>query len=599
MSQSIAAHFNLAPVRSGASKKLEHQRLCVAGIVDPAELERSNPGKALAPPQSLLAPAARAALAGSASVWRRVRSGLRLWRLYWLRLAVRFAPTEPQRLLALTMGIGVSCGVAAVAFHLSIRLVEHLLIDRATAITGPAGGVAVILTPALGGLACGAALHFLVPAACGSGIPQVRAAFATKGPQIRLRDSIGKFFVGVLQIGSGSSLGREGPTVQICAGIATWLGRVMGISAKNLRRLLPVGAAAGVAAAFNAPIAAVTFTVEEVVGNLDKSVLSGAIVAAALAAVIERSVLGEHPVLEVPPGYGLRHASSLVVYATLGIAAALVSVGFTDSLLRLRQRFAKLQTVPAWARPGVGGAVTGVLAAAALYGLHVRGITGGGYDTLSQALAGKVAIELMLALCLMKAVATVFSYASGGSGGIFAPTLFIGGTLGGAFGELDIRLFHHAPDTVGAFALVGMGAVFAGVIRAPMTSVLIIIEMTSGYSLILPLMVANMTAYVLARRLRPTAVYEALLEQDGIFLHEDAQREPQPHHAARRDRPRRARRLLAGWLARAGDPRDPARAGGLPGEGCVRPDDRDPSPPKRSRSSRTSQRSRCSSTQRT
>src|SRR5262249_45216370 len=160
----------------------------------------------------------------------------------------------------------------------------------------------IVLTPALGGLVCGALLHFFVPAARGSGIPQVRAAFAERGPPIRLRDAIGKFFVGVLQIGSGSSLGREGPTVQICAGIATWLGRVIGISAATLRRLLPVGAAAGVAAAFNAPISAVTFTVEEVVGNLDKSVLSGAIVAAALAAVIERSVLGEHPVLEVPPG---------------------------------------------------------------------------------------------------------------------------------------------------------------------------------------------------------------------------------------------------------------------------------------------------------
>src|SRR5882672_8679735 len=155
----------------------------------------------------------------------------------------------------------------------------------------------------------------------GSGIPQVKVAFATGGGRLRLRDSIGKFLIGALQIGSGSSLGREGPTVQICAGIASRLGRWAGVSPTSLRRLLPVGAAAGIAAAFNAPIAAVTFTIEEVVGNLDQTVLSGVIVAAAFAAVIERSVLGTHPVFSIPQTYGLHHASSLLVYALIGVAA--------------------------------------------------------------------------------------------------------------------------------------------------------------------------------------------------------------------------------------------------------------------------------------
>jgi CIC family chloride channel protein len=305
--------------------------------------------------------------------------------------------------------------------------------------------------------------------------------------------------------------------VHICAGIAGLLGRVAGVSPRSARRLLPVGAAAGIAAAFNAPIAAVTFTIEEVVGDLDKSVLSGVIVAAALAAVIERSVLGEHPVFAVPQGYGLHHASSLLVYALLGVAASLTSVVFTDALLRLRAWFQRLRA-PAWCKPGTGGLATGVLAVAALAWLGRAGVTGGGYATLAETLAGGLAVKAMLALCLMKLAATVLSYSSGGAGGIFAPSLFIGGTLGGALGALDVRLFHHEPDTVGAFALVGMGAVFSGIIRAPMTSVLIIVEMTSGYSLIVPLMIANMTAYVLARRLRPTPIYEALLEQDGIHL---------------------------------------------------------------------------------
>ena len=452
-------------------------------------------------------------------LWRRLRIVLRLRNLYLLRAEIRFAPTETQRLLVLTIVIGVLCGLAAVAFHLAIQLLERALIDRAVAAPGRSWMVWTLLTPAVGAAAAGAALQYLVPNARSSGIQQVKVAFARRD-RVRLRDAIGKFFICALQIGSGSSLGREGPTVHICAGISGVMGKVPGVSPRSLRRLLPVGAAAGIAAAFNAPIAAVTFTIEEVVGKLDQAVLSGVIIAAALAAVIERSVLGEHPVLgDVPHTYGLHHASSLLVYTSLGIAAAVVSVVFTDGLLSVRARFRRSR-LPEWLRPGVGGLVTGALAVVALWGLGARGVTGGGYETLVATLAGKVGVTVMLALCALKVAATVFSYGSGGAGGIFAPSLFIGATLGGAFGAFDNWALGH-DEPIGAFALVGMGAVFAGVIRAPMTSVLIIIEMTSGYSLILPLMIANMTAYVLARAWRPTPIYEALLEQDGVHLGED------------------------------------------------------------------------------
>ena len=437
--------------------------------------------------------------------------------MYLLRAEIRLAPTEAQRLFFLTILIGIVCGLAAVAFHVSITLATSALIDRAIAAPGRSWIGWTVATPTLGALVCGALLQYVVPNARGSGIPQVKIAFAVRGGRLRLRDALGKSVLGVLQLGSGSSLGREGPTVQICAAVASFLGRITRVSPKSLRRLIPVGAAAGIAAAFNAPIAAVTFTIEEVVGNLDQAVLSGVIVAAALAAVIERSVLGEHPIFDIPQPYGLRHASSLAIYAILGVAAAVVSVLFTDSLLRLRRWFRTLG-LPGWARPGVGGLVTGLLAAIAWWKLGTRGVTGGGYDTLSAALKGNIGVEIMLVLCAMKLVATVFSYGSGGAGGIFAPALFIGGMLGGAVGQLDAVLLHHTGEPIGAFALVGMGAVFAGIIRAPMTSVLIIIEMTGGYSLILPLMIANMISYVLARSVRPTPIYDALLEQDGIRL---------------------------------------------------------------------------------
>jgi len=210
------------------------------------------------------------------------------------------------------------------------------------------------------------------------GIPQVKLAYARHAGRVPMRDAVGKFILGVLQIGSGASLGREGPTVQICAGVSSLLGRAANLSRQNRRRMASVGVAAGIAAAFNAPIAAVTFTLEEIIGDLDQTMLSGVIVAAAIAAVVERSILGQHPVLETQRSYMLGAASSLVSYAVLGLFSAIASVTFTDSLLGLRQRFKQFTAVPKWAHPAIGGAATGALVVAGLALLKTDGITGGG-----------------------------------------------------------------------------------------------------------------------------------------------------------------------------------------------------------------------------
>jgi CIC family chloride channel protein len=464
-----------------------------------------------APARRARAGALRVAIDRSLAIYRRTYEAWRVTRQ-------RLVPTERQRLFGLTIAIGGVCGVAAVAFHVAIERVAAASVEHAMAAGGHAWIGWTLAVPAAGGLAAGLLLYHVVPNARGSGIPQVKVAYAVQGGRLRLRDSLGKFAIGVLQIGTGSSLGREGPTVQICAGVATGLGRIAGVSQRTIRQLIPVGAAAGIAAAFNAPIAAVTFTIEEVVGTLDQTLLSGVIVAAALAAVVERTVLGGHPEFDVPQGYGLDSASSLVLYALLGVVAAGVSVMFSESLLGLRRWFGQLRVLPRWAHPAIGGLVTGGLAVVALALFRTQGITGGGYAVLTDALSGKLAVDVLLGVGAMKLVATVAAYSSGGAGGIFAPTLFVGGMLGGAIGFLDVAVFGHPHSSVAAFALVGMGAVFAGVVRAPITSVLIIIEMTNGYSLILPLMIANMSAYVLARGLRPTPIYEALLEQDGVRL---------------------------------------------------------------------------------
>jgi chloride channel protein, CIC family len=438
---------------------------------------------------------------------------------YLLRMSQRFAPSEEQRVFGVTLIAGGVCGLVAVLFHVAILAGQRLFIDRAMAVKGNGFIPWTIVTPVLGGLISGLALAYIVPAARGSGIPAVKAIYATRKGYVRFRDGFGKFFISVLQLGTGSSLGREGPTVFICTGVASALGRMFGLSARNVRRMIPVGAAAGIAAAFNAPIAAVTFTIEELVGDLDQTVLSGVVVAAAIAAVIERSVLGEHPVFEAVGTYELKHPSSLLIYALLGVAAAVVSVVFIRALVGLRALY-RASSLPLWVQPATGGFVTGVLAVGVFALLAQTGVTGGGYTTLASALSGSLPLHVLGCLLLVKLVATVCSYSSGGCGGVFAPTLFFGGMLGGIFGYADVSIFGHGDVHIGAFALVGMGAVFAGVIRAPITSVLIVFEMTRGYGLVLPLMVANTIAYALARRWHEASLYEALLEQDGIVLPE-------------------------------------------------------------------------------
>ncbi|MBZ5527168.1 MAG: chloride channel protein [Acidobacteriia bacterium] len=433
-------------------------------------------------------------------------------------LLLRLTPTERQRLLLVTIVSGGLCGLAAVSFHICIDKAEALLINRALAAPHLSWIYWTILTPALGSLFAGLALHYWVPGAVGSGVPQVKLAYALHSGYVSWRDAAGKFILGILQIGSGASLGREGPTVQICAGVSSLLARVTSLSRQNQRRMASIGVAAGIAAAFNAPIAAVTFTLEEIIGDLDQTMLSGVIVAAAIAAVVERGILGQHPVFQMQRAYSMGPASSLVSYAMLGVLSAIVSVIFTDSLLGLRGWFKRFTAVPKWVHPAMGGALTGALAVVGILWLKQDGITGGGYRTLSLALTGSLPAKVLIGLCLLKVAATVCSYSSGGVGGIFAPVLFMGGMLGGAVGYVDVAVLHHSADSIGAFALVGMGAVFAGSIRAPMTSVLIIFEMTGGYGLVLPLMVANMSAFALARHWRRVPVYEALLAQDGIHL---------------------------------------------------------------------------------
>jgi CIC family chloride channel protein len=432
------------------------------------------------------------------------------------RLFNRIPITENQKIYLLTIIIGGVCGLAAVCFHLLLDFLQEHIIYRAATI--PRWWVPLLLfIPAAGGLISGAGLYFYAPSASGSGIPQVKTAYYLEGGRIPARVIWSKMFLSAFNIGTGASLGREGPTVQICAAVASLLGRMFAISRKRLQSLIPVGAAAGLAAAFNTPIAAVIFTLEEILGQTASRPLGSIVIAAVIAAVIERAILGEHALFNVP-AYRLNKPIELIFYAVLGLAAGLAAVAFNESLLRLRAFFKNQRLIVQWATPGVGGLILGCIGIVALYLTGSSSTFGVGYGQLGIVLQTSLPLKILIVLGVAKFLGTVVSYSSGSSGGIFGPSLYIGGMLGGAIGVAGQHLLGNPATQPGAFALVGMGAVFAGIVGAPVTSIIIIFEMTDNYSIILPLMIANITSYLLATELSPAPIYDALLAQDGIHL---------------------------------------------------------------------------------
>jgi chloride channel protein, CIC family len=412
---------------------------------------------------------------------------------------------EDQVFLVLSLVIGALTGLAVVAFI--------LLTERMGMRLYPVGGAPWrrLLFPVVGSLGVGYLLFRYFPYARGSGVPQTKAALYAREGRIRLRTVLGKFFCTSATLASGIPLGREGPSVQVGAGIASLLGRLLGLRPEKVKALLPVGAAAAIAAAFNTPLAAVVFALEEIVGDLHAPVLGSVVLASATSWVVLRLLLGNSPLFKVPQ-YQLVHPAEFAVYAVLGVAGGLVSVAFTKLLLGMRKRFLHFPQKTLWFQPLAGGLLVG------LVGWFVPQVMGVGYGYVGVALNGNMALKLMALLVVLKLITVTTSYASGNAGGIFGPALFIGAMLGGSLGTLAHRLFPTYTATPGAYALVGMGAVFAGIVRAPMTSVLMIFEMTQDYAVIVPLMISNLVSLFISSRLQRQPIYEALAVQDGIHL---------------------------------------------------------------------------------
>src|ERR1700726_1121699 len=412
---------------------------------------------------------------------------------------------EDQIFLVLALVIGTLTGLTVVAFI--------LLTERMGMRLYPVGGAPWrrLLFPVVGSLGIGYLLYRYFPNARGSGVPQTKAALYAREGRITLRTVLGKFFCTSATLASGIPLGHEGPSVQVGPGIASVLGRLLGLRTELVKKLIPVGAAAAIAAAFNTPLAAVLFALEEIVGDLHAPVLGSVVLASATSWGVLRLMLGNDPLFKVPQ-YQLVSPWEFAIYAVLGVAGGLVSVAFTKLLLGMRERFLKFPRKTLPFQPVVGGVLVGVM------GWFVPQVLGVGYEHVGAVLNGGMALRLMVLLLVLKLFVVTTSYASGNAGGIFGPSLFLGAMLGGSMGSAAHNLFPHYAATPGAYALVGMGTLFAEIVRAPMTSVLMIFETTQDYAVIVPLMISNLVSFFISARLQRESIYDVLALQDGIHL---------------------------------------------------------------------------------
>jgi chloride channel protein, CIC family len=410
--------------------------------------------------------------------------------------------------LILSVFIGIFSGLAVVCFRLAIDWM-HL------ALLGPlpqTHGWRLFAVPSLAGLVVAVLVLHVFPGIRGSGVNQTKAALYIFNGFIPFRTAVGKFICAALAIGSGQSLGPEDPSLQIGASIASALGRQLEISREKLRLMAPVGAAAGLAAAFNAPISAVLFVIEEVIGRWSAGILGSVVLSAVSSVVIVRWFLGSEPLFRIPVTT-FKRPTELIAYAVLGIVGGLASVAFAKSIGYLRPR---LKALPRWTQyfqPALAGLLVGLIAF-----LGAPQIMGAGYDSMDQAMHGQYAWKVLAILAVLKILATTVSFVSGTPGGMFAPTLFIGAMLGGAVGDIERIFFPHLTGSTGTYVLVGMGVLFAGFLRVPMTSVFMVLEVSGNYEIVVPVIVANTFSYLVSRSLQSIPIFDLLTRQDGLIL---------------------------------------------------------------------------------
>ncbi len=418
-----------------------------------------------------------------------------------------FTMREDRFFLLLSVLIGIFGGLSVVCFRLAIEWTQITLLGSSLVPSFPR----VVLAPTIAGLVVAVLALHVFPGVRGSGVNQTKSAVYISNGYVPFVTVIGKFITCGLAIGSGQSLGPEDPSLQMGAGIASLLGRRLRLSQDRLRLIAPVGAAAGLAAAFNAPISAVLFIVEEVIGQWSAGALGAIVLAAVSSVVTMRAFLGPDSLFRVPP-FRVAGAFEMLAYVVLGVVGGFASLILLKWIVYARP---KLMAMPRWThylQPAAAGLLIGLI------GIRFPQVMGAGYAIVDQAMHGQFTWKILLVLAGLKLLATGFSFLSGAPGGTFAPTLFIGAMLGGAVGAIEHHFFPGLTGTVGTFALVGIGTLFAGFLRTPITSVFMVIELSGNYTAILPVIISTMVAYGISRAYQKVPLFDVLARQDGTVL---------------------------------------------------------------------------------
>jgi CIC family chloride channel protein len=450
----------------------------------------------------------------AARVWRRA---VELRRFADLVLAKRFglATREDRTFFLLIALVGLIAGTLGSALHLLIDGLERLAWGA-----GPLLAAAralpwwqVVLVPALGGLVVGWIVRKGLGAqggGAGGGMASLIEGVVLTGGKVPLRPALVSTLAAVVTVGTGGALGREGPMIRLGATLSSWLGSRLGVAPHRLKILVGCGAAAGLAAAYNIPIGGALFAMEVILGNFALEIFGPIVASSVISTLLARWARGDQP-RYAAPGYELVSGWELLAYAGLGLVGAVASVLFIVALSRGKAAFRRLPLLPDWSRPALGMALLGALA------LRVPEVLGGGQATIARVLVDPgIGFEVLLALAAAKLLATVLTAGSGGAGGLFTPALFVGALLGGAYGALVHAAWPAATASYGAYAAVGMAAVAAGTSHAPISAILILFEFTGNYGLILPLMVAAITASLVSRRLHRFSIYTAPLAEKGL-----------------------------------------------------------------------------------
>ncbi len=445
------------------------------------------------------------------------RSLTRSWD--WLR-----GSSGGLQLLAVVVGIGA--GLGAIAFRWLIVSATRLAtghsdyagaVGQANPHLPALGRYFVLIVPVVAGLIYGPLVQFFAREARGHGVPEVMYAVAERGGRIRPQVAGVKALASAICIGGGGSVGREGPIVQIGSALGSTIGQFIGLPASRLRLLVACGAAGGIAATFNAPIAGVFFALELILADFAVESFAAVVLAAVAASAIGRAALGDHPFLTLP-SFTVTSPGQYLCFAALGLVAAIVGVGFSRILYLIEDVCDKIWRGPEWLRPAVGGIALGglLLVLPQMYGV--------GYPVLGHAVSGGYAIAFLLVLLVGKVAATSLTIGIGGSGGVFAPSLFVGAMLGETAGQILHAVDASLAPAPGAYALVGMGAVFAGAARTPITAVLIMFELTGEYRIILPLMLAIALAAGISKLVSRDTIYTRKLLRRGVDLHAPTRR---------------------------------------------------------------------------